>query len=114
MQVTDDDVARVARLLWEQVYEESFRGKRRGRFGLTRGQLKQALGVRKLHGSTVERLQEEALRIGMAVVDLDDVFTCVDVAVLRKYRRPPRALFNKFFEPLSAEGKGDEGEREDE
>jgi hypothetical protein len=114
MQVTEAEIHRVAEQLYEGVYEESFRGKRRGRFAITRAQLKQALGVRKLHASTVERLQDEALGIGMAVVDLDGLFACVDVDVLHKYRRPPRTLFNRFFEPLPAEGTGADGEREDE
>jgi hypothetical protein len=100
MQVTEDDVHQLARILHGDLYEASFRGKSRGRFALTRAQMKQALGVRKLHTSTVERLQDHALAIGLVIVDLDDLFACVEVDVLRKYRRPPRAVFNRFFAPI--------------
>lgn len=103
---------RVAGSLYSDLYEAPFRGKSRGRFAITRAQVKQALGVEKLHASTVERLQDEALNLGLAIIDLDDVFACAEVGVLRKYRRPPRALFDKFFEP-DAEPETRERDTED-
>jgi hypothetical protein len=99
MTVTDDYIRKVAHLLYSDLYEREFRGKSRGRFAITRAQIKQALGVEKLHASTIERLQDEALALGLVIVDLDDVFACVEIGVLRKYRRPPRAIFEELFEP---------------
>lgn len=113
MAVNEDDIERVAGLLRDELYERAFRGKARGRFAITRAQMKQALGVQKLHTSTVERIQDAALARGLSVIDLDDVFSCVDVNVLRKYRRPPRAVFDAVFEPAHAGGRSRDGEDED-
>ncbi len=97
MTVTDDHIRQVAHLLFADLYEREFRGKSRGRFAITRAQIKQALAVEKLHASTIERLQDEALDLGLVIVDLDDVFACVEIGVLRKYRRPPRTIFEDLF-----------------
>lgn len=95
--VTDETIKRVARKLWADIYEHDFRGKSRGRFAIRRGQLRQALGVDRLHASTIRRLQDAALKNGLAIIDLDDLFPCIEVDVLRRYRRPPSEVFDKFF-----------------
>lgn len=95
--VTDEKLKRVAQKLWADVYEEPFRGKERGRFALRREQLREALDVERLHASTIRRLQDIALKKGLAVIDLDDLFPCIEVDVLRRYRRPPSEIFAKFF-----------------
>jgi hypothetical protein len=95
--VSDETIQEVARKLWKDVYEEPFRGKDRGRFCLTREQLKSALGTSRLHATTSERLQDTALSLGLVVIDLDDLFPCIEVRILRKYRRPPREVFLKHF-----------------
>jgi hypothetical protein len=95
--VSDDKLKRVAQKLWADIYEEEFRGKSRGRFALRREQLREALDVERLHASTVRRLQDVALKKGLVIIDLDDIFPCVEADVLRRYRRPPGEVFNKFF-----------------
>ncbi len=97
MQESKDVLEVVAEKLWAEVYEREFRGKPRGRFSITREQLKQALGVKRLHASTVDKLQERALEKGLVIIDLDDIFPCIEVSVLRKYRRPPRIIFDDIF-----------------
>jgi hypothetical protein len=97
MSVTSEKIDDVAQKLWLELYELEFRGKSRGRFSLSREQMKQALGVKKLHTSTIEKLQEACLGRGLAVIDLDDIFPCIEVDVLRKYRRPPKAIFDDVF-----------------
>jgi hypothetical protein len=104
-------IEKVAQILWAEVYEASFRGKERGRFCLTREQLRKALRVERLHATTVERLQDIALEKGLVVIDLDDLFPCVEVDVLRRYRRPPSEVFARFFPPL-ADGDED-GDQDD-
>lgn len=96
--VTDEKIADVATILWRDVYEAPFRGKERGRFCLTRDQLREALGVERLHASTVQRLQDAGLRRGIVIIDLDDLFPCVEVEIIRRYRRPPTEIFAGFFE----------------
>ena len=93
-------IERVADALYYNVYEAPFRGKRRGRFCLTRDQLRAMLEVERLHTSTVRRLQDAALDKGLVVVDLDDVFPCIETRVLRGLRRPPaRVLQDCLGEP---------------
>ena len=95
--VTNAKIREVAVTLWTEVYEEAFRGKERGRFCLSREQLRTALQTSRLHATTIERLQDEALSLGLVIIDLDDLFPCVEVRILRKYRRPPMEIFARFF-----------------
>ncbi|MEI8697246.1 MULTISPECIES: hypothetical protein [unclassified Mesorhizobium] len=101
--VTEEKLEEVARVLREEVYEAEFRGKDRGRFAITRAQLKQALGVEKLHAATLEKLQDRALEKGLVVIDLDDIFPCIETRVARTYRKPPRQAFDQFFPPEEEE-----------
>ena len=107
--VTDEKLREVAKKLWVDLYEEPFRGKERGRFCLTREQLRIALDTERLHASTIERLQDEALSLGLVIIDLDDLFPCIEVGVVRKYRRPPGEVFKKFFEEPE-DDDGDDGD----
>lgn len=111
--VTDERLEEVAELLWLEVYEAEFRGKSRGRFAITREQLKKALGTEKLHETTVFRLQAAALHHGLVIIDLDDIFPCVEVDVLRKYRRPPKAVFEEIFPGPDSDGDGEDDELSD-
>lgn len=110
--VSDEKIREVAHKLWGDIYEETFRGKDRGRYCLTREQLKATLNTSRLHATTIERLQDEALSLGLVIVDLDDLFPCIEVKIVRKYRRPPREIFLKHFpepeEDDSSEGDDDE------
>lgn len=93
----NERLGKVVQMLWAEVYEEKFRGKDRGRFVLTREQVKAALGVERLHATTVEALQDAALKRGLVIVDLDDLFPCVETRVIRKYRRPPTEVFDRIL-----------------
>jgi hypothetical protein len=95
--VTDERIAEVAIKLYRDMYETAFRGKERGRFCLTRRQLKEALQTDRLHPSTIMRLQDEAMRIGLIIIDDDDLFPCIERRVARHYRRPPRDVFRTIF-----------------
>ncbi len=110
--VTDEKIHEVARTLWMDVYEDEFRGKERGRFCLTRRQLMDALGTTRLHASAIQRLQDEALGLGLVIIDLDDLFPCVEVRVARRYRRPPAEVFLRHFPGPAEEhaGEGDDDE----
>lgn len=116
--VTQERLDKVAHLLWAEVYEEKFRGKDRGRFVLTREQLKAALGVERLHATTIAALQDAALRLGLVIIDLDDVFPCIENKVVRKYRRPPNELFERllkttFPNDVQDDDNSDEGDDEE-
>lgn len=110
--VTDAKIREVAVKLWTDIYEEEFRGKDRGRFCLTREQMRQALDTDRLHASTIQKLQDEALSLGLVIIDLDDLFPCVEVRIVRRYRRPPQEVFRRHFpEPEANEAEeGDDDE----
>ena len=110
--VTEEKIREVAHKLWRDIYEEAFRGKERGRFCLTREQMRIALDTERLHATTIERLQDEALSLGLVIIDLDDLFPCIEVNVVRKYRRPPADVFRKFFSEPEDDG-GAEGDDEE-
>jgi hypothetical protein len=112
-QVTDEKIRDVTKKLWREVYEHPFRGKKRGRFAITRDQMRLALGVKKLHGSTIQRVQDEALDLGLIIVDLDDLFPCIEIKVVRKYRRPSKAVFEEIFE-ISIDEDDDEATNDEE
>ena len=103
---SDEDLAAIALKLKKRIYETPFRGKDRGRFALTRGQMRQALGVARLHASSISRLQDKCLENGIVLIDLDDLFPCIATNVIRKYRRPPKAIFGVEF-PESGESDHD-------
>lgn len=94
--VSAERVKEVVQLLWKGVYEAPFRGKARGRFAITREQLRVALNVERLHTSTVRALQDQALRKGLVIIDLDDLFACIETDVVRGYRRPPSDIFTRL------------------
>lgn len=101
--VTRERLEKVALMLWAEVYEASFRGKDRGRFVLSRAQLKTVLGVERLHQGTIQALQDVALETGsgpnrgLVIIDLDDLFPCVELPVMRRYRRPPSELLDRLL-----------------
>ncbi|WP_366655354.1 hypothetical protein [Fodinicurvata sp. EGI_FJ10296] len=94
---TDLTIRKVARSLKINIYNEEFRGKKRGRFCLTRRQLKTALGVERLRSETIQKLQDEALEMGLVIIDLDETFPCVEKDIVEKYRRPPAEVFSEYF-----------------
>jgi hypothetical protein len=110
--VSDDKIREVAAKLWADVYEDEFRGKDRGRFCLSREQMKAALCTDRLHASTIERLQDQALSLGLIIIDLDDLFPCLEAKIVRKYRRPPTDVFLKHF-PEPEDDKAIENDDED-
>ncbi|WP_133123434.1 hypothetical protein, partial [Methylobacterium frigidaeris] len=95
--VTPERLRLAAHMLWEGIYEAEFRGKERGRFLLTRAQLKKVLNVERLHGTTIQSFQDAALELGLIIIDLDDVFPCIETRMARRYRRPPTALLNRHL-----------------
>ena len=95
--LTERTIESVARRLKADLYEAEFRGKDRGRFCLSRMQLRRALGVERLHMNDILRLQDAALKLGLVIIDLDDLFPCVEAGIVRGYRRPPAGVFAQCF-----------------
>jgi hypothetical protein len=110
MATSIDRINEVAQCLWGEIYEEEFGGKPRGKFLLTREDLKSLLGVQRLHFSTVRQLTDACLKLGLVVIDLDSYFAMVELRFLEKWRRVPKRLIKDHTQELDAF----EGEDEDE
>ena len=87
-----------------QRFETSFRGKTRGRFALTREQLKIVLDVKRLDQSIITRLQDAMLVRGLVMIDLDDVFPFIEESIIRRYRRPSYRILNPMFPRIPFDG----------
>jgi hypothetical protein len=98
--------------LWEEIYEDEFGGKSRGKFLISRDDLKQLLGVRRLHSSTVRNLADACLNRGLVVIDLDGYFAMVELIFIEKWRRVPRRIIKDHAQELDAYGK--DGKDDDE
>ena len=74
------------------LYDRSFGGKERGRFVLTREQVGQILGVKKLHEVTLSELQTDALNEADLVVSelSDQLYGIIDATVAARWRRLPK------------------------
>jgi len=111
--MSDERIKEVARRLWIDVYEDEFRGKLRGKFIITRDQLKEALGVSRLHKVTIIKLQDYALEKGLVIIDLDDVFPCIELKVVRKYRKVTSSVFEEHLSHFDIEPEEKEDEEID-
>ncbi|MBN7767343.1 hypothetical protein [Pectobacterium brasiliense] len=102
MKVTQERIDRVADILNEDIYEESFGGKPRGRFLIDREQMRDLLGTSKLHDSTLAKLYVACLDVGLIMIDLDGVFAFIEAQLVRKYRKAPVRI-TKIYEPEQQE-----------
>lgn len=85
------NVSRAVKAL-RDLYDLPFGGKRRGRLVLTREQVGQMLAVKKVHESTVDELQTDALEEeNLVVAELaDQLYGVIDAAVAARWRRVPK------------------------
>ncbi len=101
----------VAQCLWAEIYEDEFGGKPRGKFHLSRDDLKKLLGVQRLHSSTLRQLTDACLDLGLVVIDLDSYFAMVELRFIEKWRQVPKRIIKEQAQELDAYGD-DDGEEE--
>ena len=94
--------------LFLDVYEAEFGGKARGRFQLTRQDLKKLLGVKRLHPSTMQKLVDACLMSGLVVIDMDDTIAFAEERYVSKWRRVPSRLIEDYTAEIQAEMDGDD------
>lgn len=100
----------VVQRLWADLYESEFSGKDRGRFLMTKEQMKSALEVERLHKTTISLLQCAAQETGLQIIDLDDYFACIEVKALLRYRRVTSQAFVRCFGSDDEDGRNFEDE----
>ena len=98
----------------EEIYEEKFGGKSRGRFQISRLSLRQLSGRKRLRDAFIDEVAEEALELGYVLVSLGDTIAIIEEQVMLNYRNVPKSIINKYLHEEDDEGEGDEeGDEED-
>lgn len=96
-----NDVDDVAGTLYTDAYEASYGGKDRGRFIVTREDLKKLLGVSRLHPTKIQELTDACLTLGLVLIDMDHVFAFAELQFIDKWRKLPSRLVSEYADELS-------------
>ena len=81
------------------IYEKQFGGKKRGRYRISRINLRSLSGRKILQEGIVEAVTYRALEdFGLVITDLGDEFSVIEVDVLRNYRAVPKSVLNAFID----------------
>ena len=97
----EERLERVADALYFTFYEATFGGKDRGRFLVSRDDLRTLLGVKRLHASTVEKLIDACLELGLVVIDMESSFGFAEAKFVEKWRKVPTRLIDEQANQLS-------------
>jgi signal recognition particle subunit SEC65 len=84
------------------IYESEFGGKDRGRFKISRSNLRRLAGRKRLEDTTVNKIADAALELGYIVIDLGDYFSVVEEAVMLNYRPVPKSVLSPFLQERAA------------
>jgi hypothetical protein len=100
---SEDRIENVAHTLYVEIYESEFCGKNRGRFLIAREDIKKLLDVKRLHQSTIEKLVDSCLELGLVVIDMDDSFAFAETTFVQKWRKVPARLIDEHANRLNQE-----------
>jgi hypothetical protein len=100
MLVSKKHIIEVARRLKVNAYESSYAGKDRGRFIVSREDLKRLLGVHRLHPFAVQRLIDACLAEGLIVIDMDDSFAFAETIFIEKWRKLPSRFVTEYVNEM--------------
>ena len=94
----------------EEIYDEKFGGKSRGRFQISRTAFRQLSGRKRLSDAFIDEVAEEALELGYVLVSLGDTIAIIEEQVMLNYRNVPKSIINGY---LSEDDDNDEDEKDD-
>lgn len=77
------------------IYEESFGGKDRGRYQISRQGLRNLSGRKRLEDTIVNDIINEAYELGFVLTDMGDDFSIIEEGVMRSYRKVPDRVISK-------------------
>jgi len=106
--VTNKRILLVSLKLSVSAYETKFGGKKRGRFLITRSDLRELLGVSKLTTDTIDKLAEECLSIDLALIDMEDCFAVMETNMILNWRKITSRLVEEFRNEIDSELTEDE------
>lgn len=80
------------------IYDEEFGGKPRGRYVISRPDLRELSGRKgRLEDQIISQIISYSLELGLVVTDIGDEFSVVEVDVMKGYRKVPARLIAEFL-----------------
>ena len=104
---TEERIENVAQTFYFEIYESEFCGKNRGRFLVSREDVKKLLNVQRLHQSTIEKLVDSCLELGLVVIDMDGSFAFAETKFVQKWRKVPARLVDEHANRLAQQDESD-------
>lgn len=80
-----------------EIYEERFGGKGRGRFQIQRSIFRKLAGRKNLHDTFVVEVSEECADLGYILIPLGDIFAVIEENIMLSYRKVPKSVFSKYL-----------------
>ena len=93
----------------DEIYEEKFGGKKRGRFQISRSQFRKLGGRKKLHDVFIYEVADECLELGYILIYTGDIIAIIEESVVMNYRNVPKSILGSYIDE-----EDDEEEDEDE
>lgn len=81
----------------EEIYEQKFGGKSRGRFQISRTAFRQLSGRKRLSDAFIDEVAEEALELGYVLISLGDIIAIIEEKVMLNYRNVPKSIINNYL-----------------
>lgn len=78
----------------QAIYETEFGGKPRGRYIISRQQLRELSRRARLEIEIINGITREAYELNLVVTDLGDDFSVVEADVMRSYRKVPSRVIS--------------------
>ena len=82
----------------DEIYEEKFGGKRRGRFQISRSQFRKLGGRKQLRDAFIEEVADECLELGYILIVIEDIIAVIEENVVLNYRNVPKSIINSYIE----------------
>jgi hypothetical protein len=87
----------VAKII-EEIYEEKFGGKKRGRFQLSRSQFRRLGGRKKLRDAFIDEVADECLELGYILIIIEDIIAIIEANVVLNYRSVPKSIISSYID----------------
>ena len=82
----------------EEIYEEKFGGKKRGRFQISRSQFRRLGGRKNLRDAFIDEVAEECLELGFILISIGDIIAIIEENVVLNYRNVPKSIINSYID----------------
>ena len=81
----------------EEIYEEKFGGKKRGRFQISRSQFRRLGGRKSLRDAFIDEVAEKCLELGYILIPIGDIIAIIEENVVMNYRKVPKSILNSYI-----------------